>query len=72
MEVKVAPLLFLPFVKNAFKYVSHDDDKLNFVRISLVQKDNVRRRLDLLYQGKYNIFLNNENEKWHVVLNVSI
>lgn len=94
-DMKVAPLLFLPFVENAFKYVSHDDDKLNFVQISLVQKDNkvsfecinsfdnssterkgiglenVKRRLDLLYHEKYDLFLSSEEGKWHVMLNIS-
>lgn len=37
-EIKIAPLLFLPFVENAFKYVSRDDDKPNFVRILMNQK----------------------------------
>lgn len=91
-DVKIAPLLFLPFVENAFKYVSRDDGTPNFVKISLVQKDNkicfecinsfdnstterkgiglenVKRRLDLLYQGKHDLFLGSEDGKWHVVL----
>jgi len=33
--VSVAPLLFTAFIENAFKYVSHHDDKLNEVKISL-------------------------------------
>jgi hypothetical protein len=36
--VSVAPLLFTAFIENAFKYVSHHDDKLNEVRISLSKK----------------------------------
>jgi LytS/YehU family sensor histidine kinase len=33
--VSIAPLLFTAFIENAFKYVSHFDDKLNEVKISL-------------------------------------
>jgi LytS/YehU family sensor histidine kinase len=33
--VAVAPLLFTAFIENAFKYVSHHDDKANEVSISL-------------------------------------
>jgi LytS/YehU family sensor histidine kinase len=36
--VSIAPLLFTAFVENAFKYVSHHDDKLNEVKISLSKK----------------------------------
>lgn len=34
----VAPLLFTAFIENAFKYVSHHDDKENKVEISLSRK----------------------------------
>lgn len=37
-ELKIAPLLFLPFVENAFKYVLRDNNQQNFVKISLVQE----------------------------------
>jgi len=35
---KVAPLIFMAFVENAFKYVSRDDNAINRVLISLTQK----------------------------------
>lgn len=36
---RIAPLLFIPFVENAFKFSSHEEDRDNEVTISLVQKD---------------------------------
>ena len=35
--MKIAPLLFLPFVENAFKHASRDDRQLNRIRIGLRQ-----------------------------------
>lgn len=37
-NVKVAPLIFMAFVENAFKYVSRDDKAINRIIISLDQK----------------------------------
>jgi LytS/YehU family sensor histidine kinase len=36
-EIKVAPLLFIPFVENAFKFSTRDDNRPNRIRISLQQ-----------------------------------
>ncbi len=36
--VKVAPLIFMAFVENAFKYVSRDDQAINRIFISLKQE----------------------------------
>ncbi|MBS0027159.1 sensor histidine kinase [Chitinophaga sp. 22321] len=36
--VKVAPLIFMAFVENAFKYVSRDDSAVNSIAISLTEK----------------------------------
>ena len=33
-EMMVAPLLFVPFIENAFKYVVKENDTLSFIRIS--------------------------------------
>ena len=38
VSVKVAPLIFMAFVENAFKYVSRDDNAINHIRISMDQK----------------------------------
>jgi len=36
---EIAPLLFIAFIENAFKYVGNDDDKENVVDISFQKKD---------------------------------
>jgi two-component system, LytTR family, sensor kinase len=42
-SVKIAPLLFMPFVENAFKHVSRDDRQVNRILISLRQTgDSIR------------------------------
>lgn len=38
-SVKVAPLLFIPFVENAFKFVSRRDNSENKIKIHLLQKE---------------------------------
>ena len=38
--IMVAPLLFITFIENAFKYVSHHETKLNEVKISICRKNN--------------------------------
>ena len=39
-QVPIAPILFLPLIENAFKFVSRDDNRNNFVRIVLRQNGN--------------------------------
>jgi hypothetical protein len=51
----VAPLLFTAFVENAFKYVSHHEDKENKVEISLFKKvDNLVFRAFNTKEKNYN------------------
>jgi len=51
----VAPLLFTSFVENAFKYVSHYEDKENKVEISLLKKvDNLVFRAYNTKERNYN------------------
>ena len=38
-SVKIAPLIFMAFVENAFKYVSRDDNAVNSIVIGLTEKD---------------------------------
>lgn len=38
--IRIAPLLFIAFVENAFKFITRDDDKLNYVKINLEQTGN--------------------------------
>ena len=39
-EVKIAPLLFIPFIENAFKFSTRDDNRPNRIKISLQQSGN--------------------------------
>lgn len=39
-QVPMAPMLFLPLIENAFKFVSRGDNRSNFVHILLSQNDN--------------------------------
>lgn len=39
-ELKIAPLLFIPFVENAFKFSTRDDNRPNRIRIVLRQSAN--------------------------------
>lgn len=38
--IKIAPLIFMAFVENAFKFSTRDDESINTITISLQQKDN--------------------------------
>jgi two-component system, LytTR family, sensor kinase len=39
-NLKIAPLLFIPFIENAFKFSSRDDSRVNTIRIGLQQTGN--------------------------------
>ncbi|HNW51468.1 MAG TPA: histidine kinase [Prolixibacteraceae bacterium] len=94
-EVEVAPLLFLPFIENAFKYAVFDDPgakigivfkseggKIEFrcsnpyLKNDLAAKaktggiglSNLKRRLELLYKGKYTLDIQNRNSYFSVHL----
>lgn len=94
----IAPLLMIGFVENAFKYVSHHTDKLNYIRIALDLVDgafmfnvensrdksstqpehggiglkNVRRRLDLLYNGRYQLDIRESDHQFSVQLRLNV
>jgi two-component system, LytTR family, sensor kinase len=95
----IAPLLFIAFIENAFKYVSNNDLKENRVEILLCNVDsgllfkifntketynnteakhlgigiaNVKRRLELLYPGKYNLDIANRDDDYQVTLKLQI
>jgi hypothetical protein len=39
-DLKIAPLLFIPFIENAFKFSTRDDNRTNHIEISLKQSGN--------------------------------
>lgn len=95
----IAPLLIIPFVENAFKYVSAFSNQHNSVDITLAYKapvfelqvqntvdenitvpedkvyggiglENVKRRLELIYNNRYNLQINTTNNKYLVTLSI--
>jgi two-component system, LytTR family, sensor kinase len=49
--VRIAPLIFMAFVENAFKYVSRDDDIINSIIIGLNEEEG---RIDFTCENSYN------------------
>jgi LytS/YehU family sensor histidine kinase len=49
-SVKVAPLIFMAFVENAFKYASRDDKSINRIVISLKQQPG---KIDFVCENTY-------------------
>ena len=101
-DMPLTPMIFLPFVENAFKHgvstteqsfinviISQKDKLLDLTVINSIKKDNsvsldinngigllnTRRRLDLLYPGKYKLDISESNaaNKYsvHLVLDLS-
>ena len=95
----IAPMLFIPFVENAFKHgvligqtseidiaIVVSDQKLTFTcantNYSAVKKltdeksgiglENVKRRLDLLYPGKHNLQIREDDGKYIVKLEIDL
>jgi hypothetical protein len=89
-DVAIAPMIFLPFVENAFKHgvsatqpsnidinVSQQNTSVELTVVNTIIKEqsnnleagsgiglnNTRRRLDLLYPGKYNLLINEDAGK---------
>ena len=101
-EVKgftIAPLLFIAFIENAFKYVSNDGSGANRVEISLDKRDgvllfdlfntkekdvrrepehqgigisNVKRRLELLYPGRHDLVIDQQDHSYRVHLKIQV
>lgn len=94
--VQIAPLLFMAFVENAFKFATHEEDRVNAVDIRLSQKgrglifectntaevqeqipggiglSNARRRLELLYHGRYTLETRQDQNNYFVQLMLTI
>jgi two-component system, LytTR family, sensor kinase len=89
----ISPLLFIPFIENAFKHVSHHPhqnevqiriSKLgNTIELSVfntkenkiivneyngIGLKNVQRRLELLYNNRHHLVIDNKTESYHVRL----
>ena len=98
-NLKVAPLLFIPFIENAFKHISHFTDRKNEIDIKLTQREqslilevtntkgeqlvtpkedggiglkNIRRRLELLYNTRYKLLIDNRSDYFKVYLSIPI
>jgi sensor histidine kinase YesM len=101
----IAPLLIIPFVENAFKFVSSYTDRPNRVAVNLSCRDaffelsvintfdedgfgpreriggdgaggigleNVRRRLQLIYSGRYHLDIRKEENHYSVLLKIPV
>lgn len=98
-DLPIAPMLFLPFVENAFKHgtsvnepgsiniqIKQQDNLLELtVKNAIVNTetsqvdeyggiglDNTRRRLDLLYPGKYQLLINDVPEPGKYIIHLSL
>lgn len=100
-KFSIAPLLLIPFVENAFKYVSSCPGKNNFVMVDLNYQDNifelsvensmdedammpkekawggiglenVRRRLQLIYDGCHALDISTKDDVFSVLLTIKI
>ncbi len=95
----IAPMLFIPFVENAFKHgvaigqtttiaisiivsaqmliftcenTNHSAIKKMDMEISGIGLENVKRRLQLLYPGKYQLQIEETDEKYRVTLEINL
>ena len=94
----VAPMLFIPFVENAFKHgimigkaseidisIAVANNQLTFSCMNTVYSvkkmelekggiglENVKRRLELVYPGKYDLSINNADNKYIVNLRIDL
>jgi len=94
----IEPLLLIPFVENAFKHISHYNDKTNFVKVDMsrangtfiflvenskedqpttethggIGMNNVKRRLELLYPGKYELKIDESPNNFVVQLKLRL
>ena len=98
-DLFIAPMIFIPFVENAFKH-GVTINNTSFIDIAIAVKDkellftcvnknynsikkmnddksgigleNVRRRLELLYAGKHELLIKNDDEKFRVELKINL
>lgn len=93
-NVMIAPMLFIPFIENAFKYTENKKlENAIFIRVTIEQKqlvfecenkygstmqtqpelgglgnELIKKRLTLLYPGKHQLLVTNENNVYKVKL----
>jgi LytS/YehU family sensor histidine kinase len=98
--LKIAPLLLVVLIENAFKFVSNYSDKKNKISIKIFTKGNIlytsflntrellqadnfnnsngigivnlKRRLELLYNNKYELTINADNTFYETHLNIDL
>ena len=94
-NLKIAPMLFLPFVENAFKHGTQIDEVLS-VKINLITEDeflcfeiensannnsnygkgigleNIKKRLEMLFDKNYVLYIKHEENKFKVNLKIPI
>jgi len=95
----IAPMLFIPFVENAFKHgilinrpsriaiaisasdkeviFSCENENFSFIKrmddqTSGIGLENVKRRLELVYPGKYRLDIKNSDDKYAVTLKIDL
>jgi len=98
-KLGIPPLLFIPFLENAFKYVARSDSEKGYVHILFRQSDNkiefnvensksqikaeqkqepglglpnIRKRLNILYPGRHELFIADTNDCYSVRLTLDI
>jgi two-component system LytT family sensor kinase len=99
-DLGIAPFILMTFVENAFKHVSKDTDKSNWINIKIevtgqqlvliisnstspdavnevirysgIGLNNVRRRLDLIYPGLYELDISNNLHRFEVRLRLEL
>jgi two-component system, LytTR family, sensor kinase len=98
-SLEIAPLLFLPFIENAFKYAAfetkdsvieinlqittnkidfrcsnpfHPDDTSMKGKTGGIGLSNLKRRLELLYKGRYLLKISDENSCFMVQLTIEL
>jgi len=98
-NILIAPMLFIPFVENAFKHgilinrpsriaiaisasdkeviFSCENENFSFIKrmddqTSGIGLENVKRRLELVYPGKYRLDIKNSDDKYAVTLKIDL
>jgi len=99
-QLEIAPFILMTFVENAFKHVSKDADKNNWIKIKLetnredlqfmvsnsrsdsemkdvvsyggIGLQNVKRRLDLIYPGQFELKIESGSNRFDIGLRLSL